>query len=59
MIYKATISFAGAISMMMGERRELDAGSPIVEDLLKAGYIKPERAKTSRRAKNEAAPENQ
>lgn len=44
--------------MAMGERRELDAGSPIVEDLLKAGYIKPERAKTPRRAKDEAAPED-
>lgn len=56
MQYKATISFAGAISMMQGERRELDAASPITKDLLKAGYIKP--VKTTRRAKNEAATED-
>jgi hypothetical protein len=55
MIYKAEISFAGAISMTMGERRELDAASPVTKDLLKAGYIKPE--KTTRRAKNAAVAE--
>lgn len=54
MIYKATISFAGAISMTMGERRELSAASPITKDLLKAGYIEPDKAKTTRRAKNAA-----
>ena len=58
MIYKATISFAGAISMMQGERRELDAASPVTKDLLNAGYIKPESTKTARRAKNETANED-
>lgn len=58
MFYKAEISFAGAISMMQGERRELDAASPVTKDLLKAGYIKPEKTKTARRARNETATED-
>lgn len=38
MLYKATISFSGVVSMTMGEVREISNPS-IVEDLLRAGYI--------------------
>lgn len=38
MKYKALISFAGKVSMRMGEVREL-TDKPIIDDLLKAKYI--------------------
>lgn len=38
MLYKATVSFSGVISMTGGEIREM-SDSPLVNDLLKAGYI--------------------
>jgi len=38
MLYMATVSFSGEISMRMGEKREF-SDSPIVNDLLKAGHI--------------------
>lgn len=40
MEYKALVSFSGAISMSMGEVREIEDPA-IVNDLLKAGYIQP------------------
>ena len=40
MLYKATISFSGKISMAMGDIREIEDAS-LVDDLLKAGYIVP------------------
>ena len=39
MKYIATISFAGNLCMTLGEVRELPATSPVVKDLLKAGYL--------------------
>lgn len=41
--YRATISFAGAITMRAEETRELDDGKQkdIIKDLLAAGYIMP------------------
>lgn len=38
MLYKATVSFSGMISMTGGEVREI-SDSSLVKDLLKAGYI--------------------
>lgn len=38
MLYEATVSFSGLISMRKGERRTMES-SPLVEDLLKAGLI--------------------
>ena len=38
MLYKATVSFSGLISMASGEVREL-SDQAIIDDLLKAGYI--------------------
>ena len=38
MLYMATVSFSGIISMRMGEKREI-SDSSIVNDLLKAGHI--------------------
>ena len=38
MLYKATVSFSGAISMASGEVREL-SDPALVADLLKAGHI--------------------
>lgn len=46
MLYMATVSFSGVISMRMGEKREI-SDSSIVNDLLKAGHlieVKPEDA---------------
>lgn len=40
MEYEALVSFSGAISMSMGEVREIEDPA-IVNDLLKAGYIQP------------------
>lgn len=39
MKYIATISFAGNLCMALGEVRDLPATSPVVKDLLKAGYL--------------------
>ena len=39
MKYIATISFAGSLCMTLGEVRDLPATSPVVKDLLKAGYL--------------------
>ena len=55
-MYKALVSFAGHISMVKGEVRDID-DPEIVSDLLKAGYIvdleaKKKAAKTSRKSKN-------
>lgn len=38
MLYRATVSFSGIISMRVGEQREI-SDSSIVNDLLDAGYI--------------------
>ena len=38
MLYKALVSFAGNVSMTVGEVKEI-TDSSIVKDLLKAGYI--------------------
>lgn len=38
MLYIATVSFSGLLTMRAGEKREL-ADSPVVSDLLKAGHI--------------------
>lgn len=48
MLYKATISFAGKISMTQGEIRDI-SDSPVVKDLTKAGYIEPVEKKTARK----------
>ena len=42
MEYKALVSFSGAISMSMGEVREIE-DQYLIDDLLKAGYIVPVR----------------
>jgi hypothetical protein len=46
MLYKALVSFSGAVSMTMGEVKEI-TDKAIVEDLLKAGYI--EEVKTEKK----------
>ena len=38
MLYKATVSFSGVISMSRGEVREI-SDQTLVKDLLQAGYI--------------------
>ena len=40
MLYMATVSFSGIITMKKGEVREISDQS-LVDDLLKAGYIIP------------------
>lgn len=40
MLYRALVSFAGAVSMVEGEAREILEPS-LVSDLMKAGYIEP------------------
>lgn len=40
MMYKATVSFSGKVSMRRDEVRDLN-DKDLVNDLLKAGYIKP------------------
>ena len=54
MLYMATVSFSGKISMYEGEVREI-SDSSLIEDLTKAGYIiKYEATKTkSEDAKDE------
>lgn len=52
MLYKAKVSFAGKVSMTMGEVREISDPS-IVEDLLKAKYIE-EVKETQKKTKREA-----
>lgn len=42
-MYKALVSFSGAVSMTMGEVKEI-TDKAIVEDLLKAGYIEEVKA---------------
>lgn len=48
MLYKATISFAGKISMTQGEIRDI-SDSPVVKDLIKAGYIEAVEKKTAKK----------
>lgn len=45
-MYKALVSFSGAISMAMGEIKNIEDGA-IVKDLLNAGYI--EKVKEDRK----------
>lgn len=45
-MFKALISFSGAVSMVEGEVKEI-TDKAIVEDLLKAGYI--EEVKTEKK----------
>jgi hypothetical protein len=56
MQYKATISFSGKISMMMGEVREISDQS-LIDDLTHAGYIIPyeadEKPKPRRKGKKD------
>lgn len=40
MLYKATVSFSGVVSMAMGDIREIEDAS-LVDDLMKANYIIP------------------
>lgn len=51
MVYRALVSFSGKLSMAMGEVREI-SNKPIVDDLLKAGYI--EELKETHIKKDEA-----
>lgn len=60
MLYKATCSFSGLISMSMGKVGEI-ADQTIADDLLKAGYIIPfeadkkeEKPKRRKGIKNES-----
>ena len=60
MLYKATVSFSGKISMAKGKVGEI-SDQTLVDDLLKAGYIVPfestakaddeEKPKTKRKGK--------
>lgn len=58
MLYKATVSFSGHISMAGGEIREISDPS-LVDDLSKAGYIVPFEAtkKMSGEPKEDVKPE--
>ena len=48
MLYKATVSFSGIISMTGGEVREISDPS-LIADLTKAGYIIPFEATTKKK----------
>ena len=50
MMYKATVSFCGKISMRMGEVRDISDPS-IVKDLLRAGYIEEIKEKKRKEKK--------
>ena len=52
MRYEALVSFVGAVCMAKGEVREIP-DSPIVKDLIGAGYIKAVQEKRTRRKKDE------
>lgn len=52
MLYMATVSFSGNISMYEGEVREL-SDSSLIEDLTKAGYIIKYEATKKEVAKDE------
>ena len=41
MTVKATISFAGAISMSQGEIRDITNNSEVLSDLIDCGYVEP------------------
>ena len=41
---KAKVSFAGQVSAASGEVLDLPDGSPVLEDLLRAGYVFEESA---------------
>lgn len=47
MTYRATVSFAGQISMRRGEERELEDG--IASPLLKCGYLEEVKDKENKR----------
>ena len=58
MLYKATVSFSGVISMSGGEVREL-SDQAVIDDLLKAGHIielkadeKPKKKPAKRKGKD-------
>lgn len=40
MLYRATVSFSGIISMTEGEVRQI-ADPSLINDLMRAGYIEP------------------
>lgn len=49
--YKALVSFAGKISMMMGEVREISDLS-LASDLIRAGYIEEMKKKGQKKDDN-------
>ena len=55
MLYKATVSFSGVVSMAMGEVREI-SDSSIADDLLRAGHIIPFEADNKPEEKPKAKP---
>lgn len=55
MLYKATVSFSGKVSMSMGEVREI-SDQALADDLTKAGYIMPVEADKPQKAKAEPKP---
>ena len=62
MLYKATVSFSGKITMSKGKVGEI-SDQTLVDDLLKAGYIipfeadeKPKKSKTKEETPKEETP---
>lgn len=54
MLYRATVSFSGQISMAEGEVRQI-AEPSLINDLMRAGYIEPiETGKTETEVKKPA-----
>ena len=51
-MYKALKSFSGAVSMAMGDVKDIK-DQAIVEDLLKAGYIEPVKGAKKTEGKSE------
>ena len=55
MLYKATVSFSGVVSMSMGEVREI-SDQTLIDDLIKAGHIVPHEATKKPEEKPKAKP---
>ena len=56
MLYMATISFSGLITMRKGEVREISDQS-LIDDLMKAGYIIPYEATNKNEPKDDVKTE--
>ena len=53
MLYEATVSFCGKLTMQKGEKREL-TDKAVIDNLIKAGYIKAVKPAKERKSDKNA-----